>query len=344
MNFLGLEKNGFFALKLNRKISREELSSKLDKNIKASTSPHDNLNIIQVNSCYLEIIDSWFVHKGIVTFAGGCFLLYLSLVLAMMTYGAVASNDPAAKWFLMMVVFFHLPIFYIAFRLLSLEIFQKTYYPIRFDKINKKIYAILPKNRFIEVDWDKAFVFFKKTRQPFSISHSESYHYEICVHILSDDRKKVLQTFTLGSFSETKADAINFWEFVRLYMEDDSSLDYLVNKVSYYLPIKNKTESFRLSIVLVMAPISGMPISQLIVSPISSLFVLGRKLSIITSKAPKWPEDVMNNEVSKEYSYVDKNTHLSFLDTTWPFVCFIFGLSVTTLLMLWGLKALYYSL
>lgn len=344
MDFLGLEKKGFFAHKLNRELSDDELTNELDRNVKASDSPRDNLNIIKINDSYLEIIDKWYVFKGLVTFAGCCFSIYLILMLSVLTYGTVKNNDPSAIWFLIFAVVIHLPIFYITIRLLSLELFQKTHYPIRFDYNKRKIFSLLPKGGYVETSWDDAFIFIKRARHPFSIHPSASYHYEICVHVLSSDRKLVKQTFSLGSFSEAKNDAINFWEFVRLYMEDSSSHNMLSRNVRHYLPIDTKAEEFRLSVVLTMAPISSYPLLQLITSPISCLFVLGRRLSIITSTVPKWPKDSLDNRVAKLSIRQNENTSLNFIDSTWPLICFIFGAVITTSLIIWGGLNVYYIL
>lgn len=344
MNFLGLEKKGFFANKLNRELTNEEVENQLNQKVKASENPRDCLNIIKMNGSCLEVVDKWFIFKGLACFTGGCLSIYLLLMVSIIAYGTIQSNNPAAIWFLMFAVFIHAPIFYIAFRLLSLEMFKQTHYPIRFDAESNKIHALLPGGEVVNINWNDAFVFLNKTRHPFAIKPSSSFHYEVCIHVLSSDRSHVLQTFSLGSFSETKGDAINLWEFVRVFMEDSSSHRKLANNVSYYLPIEEKAESFKLSVMLVMAPASGYPLLQLITAPITSLFVLGRRLSVVTSQIPKWPECSLEYDGEEVNVYRNENKKLTFLDSKWPLICFAVGFMVTMTMMTWGLVSLYYSL
>lgn len=328
MDFKGLSNFKGLKFPVNRKLMQEEIANKLNKKTKLDVEAEDFLTVVEINHRYLELVDRWYAHKGesiiysIVTFIVGLMIFGVAI-------SAVILSQERAAWIftLVAIIFMAAPILVTGFYIFRLEAFKKTFYPVRLDRLDKRIYAITPSDGVIEADWDDLFIFLAEFRTSFSTAPT----YEIRAHILDDiDRSTVLKTFAIASPPVgAKSDALSIWEFIRRYMEDDNGYKLNSNKIKICMPIKEKKETLGFSILRSTMIFTNSSIFQLIFSPLISLMIIVRRISIVTSSTPIWPEEIEERFKSIKYDSLSKtqddNIALGFDNTTWPKICFVVG-------------------
>ncbi|WP_413496483.1 DUF6708 domain-containing protein, partial [Morganella psychrotolerans] len=92
---------------------------------------------------------------------------------------------------------------------------MRTHYPIRFNRKTRMVYAFRTDGTIISAPWDT--IYFTSGLGRFK-APTEGYY--LSGHILSDDKKTIIDTFCLPESDIYKEDLIPHWEFIRRYMEE----------------------------------------------------------------------------------------------------------------------------
>ncbi|WP_108448102.1 DUF6708 domain-containing protein [Halomonas sp. BN3-1] len=334
MDFMGLSNGKFHAFPVSRKLRQEEIDSKIENYCGNDTSAKDLISVIKINNCYMEMVDRWYAHKGEAVFAG-----FISMMIAGLGFGVMGTTTfLAGDWpFFIFVTLLCAGPAALGWVLFRLEAFQLTHYPVRLNRKNRMVYAILPRGDMVKVKWDNLFVYLAENK----IAWFPKPFYEIRAHVLSDDRENVLKTFSLGypTWGEKEL-TLGKWEFVRRYMEDSDGYEKNSELIELCMPLDGVKESLSFCIIRGMGPLSGSFLGQLFLSPIYVLGVWGRMVAIYTSKIPRWPEDIEAKcHVSKDDPYAktaDDNAPFTFVEGTWPIICFCIGSLITFLGVVWA--------
>ncbi|AIY41487.1 hypothetical protein LT85_2329 [Collimonas arenae] len=176
--------------------------------------------------------------------------------------------------------------FLIAFYFLCIrfEFFTYTHFPIRFNRITRKIHVFRGNgpNGVLTVPWDDAF---------FHIGHSQKTPNlcDIRGEILDGDIVK--DTFALGHFFERPQPVLEMWEFIRRYMEEGPEA-VAENPLDRYVGL-SVTGSFKNC--LIMSRIfygADTPFTQVISLPLVALSTATRWLIFKTCKVPVFPPEI----------------------------------------------------
>ncbi len=254
-------------------------------------SPHRA--VVQINSTYLELIDRWNYQRGFITI--------LSIVTMIISFGFLyliiyfgffdSSSNTSAGNTIMGIIFLilFLGILWGSWHFFRRECFSYTHYPIRFNRELKKVYVIQPDKKILVANWEDFHIGLQQySRSGWDIRFS-----------LLDDQEKVTQTFALPytGFSQYSSELLEHWEFVRRYMEDDTA-QASYDAVTEVFPIHQRKETLKKSFERVMIATTGgdQPINRTqrlifwATFPFRFIEIVGRTLSIKTSKIPKFPD------------------------------------------------------
>lgn len=336
MDIKGLGEDRYLRMPRDRVMNTDELNSILVNGDIAHDVPSDQLSVVEINSEYLELVDRWYAHKGHTLFYALCLLGTLSFGLLLFLFPAIHKNEAEAWYSYLSMITITLPFMYIGVKGFFWEGFQKTYYPLRLDRKRREVYAILPKNQFLKIDWDDLVIHIAKNK----ISMISGYFYEVRGFVLDKESGKIKHSITLGyppwgGYDE----AVALWEFIRRYMEDKHGYEHCSRIVKVCMPIKHSKESIGFSITRGMSLLAPNYVLQFLSSPLLILFIWCRILSVKTSQLPVWPEwverqysDIASDDYDKE---ARDNERYSFWESTWPLICFFVGSVVTFSLASW---------
>ena len=139
MDYTGLDYRGRLdfkdAYKINRPIKDDEKHSALPKKTASGLLPLSWFSILKINSTYLEVVDRWYLPKGI----GNAF----GIIIFLLFFGMFISNIltiPELKnfydWLITLAtsLLFFSGSFFVAL-MLGREVFRLTHYPIRFNRL-----------------------------------------------------------------------------------------------------------------------------------------------------------------------------------------------------------------
>ncbi|MFK3663161.1 DUF6708 domain-containing protein, partial [Scandinavium sp. NPDC088450] len=216
MNYTGL----YAAYKLNRPLTEKEKEGRFcQAKRRRVNNINDEASIIRMNSTYLETVCKYYSGIGV----SSSLLFILSFfIFAMVAYGfgfaalETMHNNRSFPLFggLLIFVFTAAAEFFLV-RLLAKEWFRKTHYPIRFNRINQRVYVYKVSGEILSVPWKD--IFFTPAK-----SLGRTSEWGIDGHILADDGETVLDTFSLAvSLTAGKKLLGEYWEFIRCYMEED---------------------------------------------------------------------------------------------------------------------------
>src|SRR5690606_34760994 len=300
----------------------------------------DELSAIKINSTYMELVDRWYAPKGwsivfAIMMSIPC-VLFVALFSPLILFDDGAYADPMA-WILVLVAWgggwFGLWAAWYGFRL---EAFRHTHYPIRLTRKTRKVHAYRPDGSIIEADWDKLYFCVGE-----SIIPAYGKTYDVRAHVMSKDRKTVVDTFTLAycHFGE-KVSVPGIWEYIRRYMEEPDGPELSWKYSDICMPIDGRREGLWFGISRPFASLGSWPLRQLLLSPVWAVGVVGRWIAMYTSKVPAWPADIEaqyaiepNDPYRRDWR---NNVKFNFQEGIWPVICFVVGLGV----VIWGLSGM----
>jgi hypothetical protein len=184
---------------------------------------------------------------------------------------AVITSSVMARWF---------------YGFLRKSFFTWTHYPVRFNRKTKMVHVFKVGGTILSVPWND--IFFTRGRAGYGTLPEWS----IDGHILADDGKTVIDTFSLG-FSSTRRELVKNWAFVRSYMEVEDCLPDLADIVVLCPPVAEKRESYLFGLLYMIR------IESRLLWPITALafplFLAGSVVRFIvmrTCKIPRWSQEV----------------------------------------------------
>lgn len=320
---------------VNRPLADDERRAQLDVSRSAGIQARSGLSVIRFNSAFMEVVDRWYPVKGFnvwLSLLGALVFIPTSayLLIHVIIMGEPFKEDE--RWILWCFWAFIVPVsvFILAgiVWLFRSECFRWTHYPIRLDRVNRKVHFFRQDGTVASGDWDRLFFFVGESTTP-PIGRTN----DIRVHFLSDDGKTVLQTYSLGyEYMGGLQDLLGLWEFLRLYMEgEDDVIERLCKEIPFCMPIHDRKEGFVFGVVRTFANFIHWPWLHLLASLPFSFISLGRWLAMTTSRVPQWPSEV---EATCVIDKADRfqldwrnNAPLGFLDRTWPLICTMVGIA-----------------
>ncbi|MDH5822333.1 hypothetical protein QFW77_04920 [Luteimonas sp. RD2P54] len=338
MDFTGLGR--FTAYKLNRPLTAQERSGKLELDKPASAEPLDWLSVIKINSSYLELVDRWYSIRGFSAWMG--LLLGGAPTAAAVAFFLSAFGEDDAAMLLSVIaiaiIFAILAVF--GWYGFFLDCFRKTHYPIRLNRRTRQVYAFRPDGTVLQAPWDRLFLCAVKNELTMWQTSED-----VRAHVLAEDGKTILDTFTLAYPTlGDRAGLMRLWEYIRRYMEEPDGVEKNYRLTETCMPVDGRREGLVFGLVRTFAPYVKWPIMQLLASPLWALTVVGRWLAMSTSKVPVWPAEVEaacqvdpGDPYQKDWR---QNGKYGFYELGWPAICFVVGLAVVVASIVWLLSAL----
>ena len=337
MDYQGLARIGKLPFPVDRELMDAEISNEIGKIDTWGCSPRDELSVIKINSCFMELVDRWYSHKGhAIFYSCGPFVIG-SLFIVVVAMLAFEMNEVDIWWVFLLSFVMGGGLLLFGWTMFRCEAFQLTHYPVRFNRKNRMVYAILPHGGVAKAKWDDLFIYLATNR----VSFFRRPFYEIRAHVLADDRKTVLQTFSLAYPIWGERDhALGMWEFIRRYMDEPTGYKRNSELVELCMPIDKKRERLSFCIIRGMAIFASSQAIQLIMSPLFVLVIWGRMVAIYTSKVPEWPADIASQcHAPKNDPYAktgEDNTPFTFFEGTWPIICFCMGSLISISIITWA--------
>ncbi|WP_329842377.1 DUF6708 domain-containing protein [Stenotrophomonas hibiscicola] len=281
--------------RVDRLLNSRERQLRLDQKQRMGTKPLGQVSTIKLNSTYIELIDKYFIGKGLVTFFS---VVVIGLVTAAIIYFAHLAPElisgiykerlgefAAAMAFLGVVSVVASIIPSVGIRN---EAFRYTHYPIRLNRVNRMVYVHRIDGTILRIPWDE--VFFTLVQEPMFPSGMGA-NWAIHGHVLDADGETVRETF---AFSEVEIPEIvtGHWEFLRRYMEEGP--EAVVDCIKYYVPVStsSRRESWREGLRHLRMRYGQYAPVALIYFPFDLASSLARWVAMRTGKLPVWPDDV----------------------------------------------------
>ena len=277
---------------LNRELTDEERKMQLKQKERLDVKPLYETCVTHMNSTYLESVDRYFAWRGVLSLFGYALFLLGSIgFVAFMTL-------PQSVLILAFPFISLLGIAVVGAWIASYENFTYSYFPILLNRKNRMVYVFRPgrpSRPILVVDWNR--VFFTLGRCNVGVVPGQ--FWDIRGHVLADDGKTVLDTFSFKPF-QIEGDVINqkalhrHWEFLRRYMEEGPKEAF--ETVQICVPVDKKRLSLRLDLNLQYMNWYGQGglVIFLLLSPIWALVILARWLADFTNRKPVWPQDMQD--------------------------------------------------
>lgn len=291
MNFTGL----LLGYKKNRPLTDAERKNQLKQKERLELPLNYDLCVIKLNSTFMETVDRYYAWRGVLTPVMGIFILmcslaYLSFLWITFTRWGQPDEEGAVLFLLVTggVLFSSIGVCaWIALK----ETFTFTHFPIRLNRKTRKVYVFRPGRPgrpILTADWDKLFV----TMTPCPKGTGPSQDWDIRAHVMADDGETVLDTFAFDFvWDDGELDVLRgHWEFLRRYMEDGPEDAHKL--VGVCMPIAEHRETLRFSLNRFHVNFMGGLWLWYMLLPYWLLCVVGRIISMWTSRVPVWPEHI----------------------------------------------------
>ncbi|ALN87249.1 hypothetical protein LC55x_3998 [Lysobacter capsici] len=293
MNFTGV----LLGYEKNRPLTDAERENQLRQKERLELPLSDDLCVIKLNSTFMETVDRYYAWRGTLTMLMGgaaalCGVGYMGFVWTTVTrWGRPDENPQHAMLFLLVtgIMLFSGAGVYAWYALK--ETFTFTHFPIRLNRKTRKVHVFRPGRPgrpILTADWDKLFV----TLTPCPMGRGNR-DWNILAHVMADDGETVLDTFAFSFVRDVgELDVLRGnWEFLRRYMEDGPEQAWRL--VHVCMPIAEHRESLRFSFDRLHVHFMGVGLWVWYpLLPFWLLCVVGRIVSMWTSKVPVWPEHI----------------------------------------------------
>lgn len=331
MDYAGIDARNL-RFEINRPLTAAEERERLNISTPIGMPVRSGLSVIRISASYLELVDRWYPVKGFnvwLSVLGALAFVPTStyLLINLIIFGEPFKEEE--RWILWCFWTFIAPIslFILAgiVWLFRSECFRWTHYPIRLDRVSRKVHFFRQNGTVATGDWDRLFFFIgESTTPPIGTTH------DLRTHFLSEDGKTVLETFSLGyEYMGSRPDLLELWEFIRQYMEgNDEVVARLCAKVPICIPVHDRKEGFSFGVVRTFAGLIHWPWLHLVACLPFSFIAIGRWVAMSTCRIPIWPNEIEHDAATaKDRWYRDwrDNPRLGFLERTWPLICTALG-------------------
>jgi hypothetical protein len=286
-----LDPHGMIApYKINRELSEDEKRLHIGVKSVASTKPHYELSLTQLNSTYVECVDKWYSMRGFVAMVGVAFLAFGLFAFTNIVFLLIKKFD----FLLSIINLAFLAISLVGLYTLTRDIFTYTHYPIRFNRQNKQVYVFRRNGTVLKAAWEEIYW----TIYGHGVGFRDVY---VMGHIMGDDKKTVKESFALSLVTSPDAigeqDLKDHFEFFRRYMQEGPSavLEAIKPTPLIMLPgIYKQRESWRFGWERLTLNLNGLLILQILFQAFIFPMSLFRYLAMRTSKIPQWPQWVLD--------------------------------------------------
>lgn len=296
--------------KNDRHLTSKEKDNILSKRATYKSNISHSYNFIKMNSTYMECVNNSFFLKGNSYFnlLGVFFVAVPVILIVWLIFFYITVIRDAESLLAFIVVFspmhilfsFILYVFYKGYQ--NFKKYEKlgyNYYPIRFNRINQKVYVYDVSGQIFIGDWNKI-DFILNSR----LGGYEGTFWEV-KGFIKDNKDLIVYTFAFALSKNKKQETLEIWEFIKEYMNNGPEKLYFnktvagvihrlpAEKLSYCLNIEAHPESLETSKEIVALDYQ---------SEIRSFYsramikILGntRNKFIRADKQPKWPQNVEN--------------------------------------------------
>lgn len=279
------------AFKNDRGLQPQEVNSKLETAF-APAEPDDVCGVAKFNSTYIEFVDRTFKIKGMATTLLQGFASIVLLVLMISTGLELLRLEDkiwvALLYFTPLGVLGFGGIAIFSYVCLGKDLFQYTHYPVRFNRITRKIYFFRHSGPggVVVVPWGSPFAFFHIGR-----GGQDPSLRDLRCHLL-DRNRQVQQTFTIGHFWDHDQDIREQWALICRYMQDgpETCFDDPLDRVITLSTLPTFRNHWML--VCLMMGTNLFPFRHNILFPVYGALTLSRWLTFKTCKAPVFPPDI----------------------------------------------------
>ncbi|WP_411852528.1 DUF6708 domain-containing protein [Stenotrophomonas sp. LGBM10] len=265
--------------------------------------PDDALGMICFNSTYIEFVDRSFKIKGMAStlslMAGEAFMACVYIYFVANINGRMNESSDWAS-----LAMFTIGLATCVALLWNLhlrkDLFQYTHYPVRFNRITRKIYFFRHNGPggVVVVPWGSPYAFFHIGR-----GGQDPSLRDLRCHLL-DRHRQVQQTFTIGHFWNHDDDIREQWALICRYMQDgpehcfDDPLDRVIT-----LSPKGTLRNCWMLVCLMMGT-TFFPLRYTLMLPIYGVLTLSRWLTFKTCRAP-----VFSPELEAECAVAPDDPH-----------------------------------
>lgn len=278
--------------KYGRSLNDDERQSHLAYDKPQNFSPDDAVGMTRLNSTYVEFVDRIFKVKGMAaTLLSFVFCVFFFLFFIYMAGFLMGMDDDVWGSILGLVVL-AVPLvgfpFFVWHIHLRKDLFQYTYYPIRFNRRTRKVHFFRHNGPggVVTVPWGDANVYFH-------VGHGgQNKHLrDLRCHLL-DPNRQVLQTFTVGHFWPHENYVREEWELIRRYMEQgpehcyDDERDRVIT-----LSLKDTLHNCWMFVCMLMGT-TLFPLRFNLLFPVYGALALSRWLTFQSCRKPVFPADI----------------------------------------------------
>ena len=293
-------------------VTDTEVSARLRQKEACTETPKSSGTIFKATDSYLEVCDGLYREKGwgVLAFStAGVGALCLTTMLSWMAINvspAIRQKGDAdsAHWAFGILALVAFGLFMLCVRSLLNDCFNYRRKPIRFNRIDRKIYAFRHNGPggVVSVPWDDAFLYVE--RQPKTGLTSTAPRMVRC--LVLDEQGQVADSFRIGkrvvlAYSEegelgrkVMAELYEDFEYYRRFMEDGPAslppvAEFLSTKVSFRNSLKlqfdGMSDMFRSGnlFLLLVGIVAAIP---------TFLLAVAYHLAQLTCREPVWPDDV----------------------------------------------------
>ncbi|ALM53974.1 hypothetical protein BJB45_08875 [Halomonas huangheensis] len=328
--------------KINRVLVEDEKKNRLDIRVPSAVTPSDWMSAIKINGTYLELVDRWYPIKGCAAWQGA--IISIPCVVGVLAFLNLAvEKGEFETWVFSSIAMFVFVVFaWVGYRGMRFDCFRETHYPVRLNRINRKVYVYRPRDTVLVASWDNLFFCVGKSKLPLFDKS-----FDIRAHVLDGDGETVKDTFTLGyPYLGDRDGVFQLWEYIRRYMEEPDGVEKNADHTEIYPPVDGRREGVKFGLIATFAPASKWPLKgQLLFSPVLAITTLGRWLAMSTSELPQWPKEIEaeckidpDDPCQKDWR---SNGKYGFWELGWPVICFFIGLSVIGAGVLWLVQEIY---
>jgi hypothetical protein len=279
---------------VGKPLKAASLQDQLEKKDENGVSLRPFSSVVQLNSDYLELIDRWNYDRGLLTLVMVFVMGLMSAICWALIYYFLPHFADAGVLFAGLEIFLFICciiLLSICVLGLSRESFTYTYYPTRFNRKLRKVYVIKPNKKLLVANWDDIVFIRQYTGQG---------QYDLRGHILNE-QGIVTDAFCLPyvALSGYSSDMTGHWEFVRRYMESPTGVKEAYDATYKLFPISQRKETTAESIERVYVIANGYEDEKMTVGsniwfllwlPVNIIWIIGRRISILTSRTPHFPQ------------------------------------------------------
>jgi hypothetical protein len=280
-------------LSIDRGLYPTELKNRLERTGRRVVSPDDAIAMTRFNSTYLEMVDRTFKIKGMFAPLAGISALAAFLVASLslpwrplvVESEIDLENIAAVAWMSQVFVGCCVRLWRINLRK---DLFQYTYYPVRFNRRSQKVYFFRHNGAegVVEVPWDSPALFFHV-----GCGGQNTELRDLRCHVL-DENRQVMDTFTMGHFWAGDAEVHKMWEFICRYMQNGADQAFATPSEGVITLSTLPTLRNHWMMVCLMMGTALLPMRYTLMFPLYAALTACRWLVFKSCTAPVFPQKI----------------------------------------------------